>query len=361
VLPAVDMRVVFKLGQWLRYVDDFEGARVQLARAERQAREEGDDSSLGNILLNRVILETWAGRLDEASELAEQMADAFAQHGVLAEGTAVWRAYVDAHAGRVGPVRTAALAASPREPIVAGLWNGLLGLAELAAGDQEAADRLLSYAVDGFDRVHFHEPAIWRVDGDAIEAALAVGDVVRARARVEGFEERARRSGIPWSLAVSSRCRGLVLAAEGDLEPAAAALERALAEHERCPMPLERARTLLAHGQVLRRLKQKRRARESLELARGLFARAGAEPWTQRADAELRRVAVRQAPPGLTATELRIARLAAEGHTNRAIADQAFVSVNTVEANLKRAYRKLGIRSRAQLARALDELATPIS
>ena len=61
--PAtVDTRVVFKLGQWLRYIDDFDGARAALEQAEQQAHEEGDESSLANILLNRVIVATWARR-----------------------------------------------------------------------------------------------------------------------------------------------------------------------------------------------------------------------------------------------------------------------------------------------------------
>jgi len=121
-------------------------------------------------------------------------------------------------------------------------------------------------------------------------------------------------------------------------------------------MPFERARTLLAHGRVLRRLKRKRQARDALEQASAIFGRIGAEPWSRRTDAELRRVAVRQAPADLSPTELRIAVLAADGLTNRAIAEQAFVSVKTVETNLKRAYAKLGIHSRAQLARALDAI-----
>jgi DNA-binding NarL/FixJ family response regulator len=192
------------------------------------------------------------------------------------------------------------------------------------------------------------------VEGDAIEAAVGVGDLSRAEALVSLFEERAARSRIPWSLAVSARCRGLLLAARGELEEAAAALERADAEHERCPLPFERARTLLVQGQVLRRLKRKRQARASLEEALAIFRRLGAEAWERRAEAELARVVVRRAPNELSATELRIATLAAAGLTNKAIAAEVFVTQKAVEANLARAYRKLGIRSRAQLARALD-------
>jgi DNA-binding CsgD family transcriptional regulator len=361
--PAtVDTRLVFKLGQWLRYIDDLDGARARLEQAEQQAQEEGDESSLANILLNRVIVATWAGDLAGAAELSERMVDAFGQQGVGAVAGDIWRAYVDAYAGRVEPVRDAAAKADPWEPMGRALWSRCLGLAELAAGEIVSADRHLREALEVFEQVAFREPAIWRVDGDAIEAALAVGDADRAQALLCRFEECAARSRIPWSLAVSARCRGLLLAAQGELDAAADALEGALAEHERCPMPVERARTLLVQGRVQRRRKQKRQARLALEEARELFARQGAETWLVRVDEELGRVAVRRAPEELSATELRIAQLAADGLSNQAIAEQVFVSVKTVESNLKRAYRKLGISARAQLARALDRGdAQPIS
>jgi DNA-binding CsgD family transcriptional regulator/RecA/RadA recombinase len=352
---AADQRVVFKLGQWLRYVDDLDGARAYLAQAEQAARDEGDESSLANILLNRMIVETWAGEWGEAEALAERMADAFAQQGVESEGVGPWRAYVDAHVGRFDVVRAAFEQASPGEPIVAMIWNRCVGLAALAAGEGKEADRHLSQALAELARVDFREPAIWRVDGDAIEAAITVGELERAEHLLGRFEERAARSQIPWSLAVSSRCRGLLHAARGDLEGAAASFELALAEHGRCPMPFELARTLLARGRVLRRLKRKRQARASLEEAEAIFRRLGAEPWLRRTEDELARVAVRRAPDDLSATELRIARLAAAGRSNAEIAAEVFVSRKTVEANLARVYRKLDIRSRAQLSRALDE------
>ncbi len=352
--PAADQRVVFKLGQWLRYVDDLDGARAHLVEAEQAARDEGDESSLANILLNRMVVETWAGRWDEAEALAARMADAFAQQGVESEGVGPWRVYVDAHAGRFEAVQAAFELARPDEPIVTMIWNRCIGLAALAAGEGEEADRHLAQALAELDRVDFREPAIWRVDGDAIEAAIMVGALDRATSLTVRFEDQADRSRIPWSLAVSARCRGLLLAAGGDLEGAAGSLERALAEHERCPMPFELARTLLADGQILRRLKQKRQARGSLEQALAIFRGLDAERWVRRTEAELARVAVRRAPDELSATELHIARLAASGSTNQEIATQVFLTRKAVEANLARAYRKLGIRSRAQLARALD-------
>jgi DNA-binding NarL/FixJ family response regulator len=119
-------------------------------------------------------------------------------------------------------------------------------------------------------------------------------------------------------------------------------------------MPFERARTLLVAGQAYRRHKQWGRARRALDEALASFELLGAQRWTQRARSELARVGA--SPPAgdeLTETELRIAQLAASGLSNREVAERAFVSVKTVEANLTRAYRKLGVRSRAALADAL--------
>ena len=350
---AVDTRTVFKLGQWLRYVDDLDGARLRLDQAERQAREEGDESSLANILLNRTLLECWAGDWQTALELADRTHETFELTG-LSMGASIWRAYVEAHLGRVDSVRAAAEGTTSSEPIVRMLWERSIGLAELAVGETASADGHFRSAIDELEQMGWREPAVWRVEGDAIEAALGVADLERAEPLVDRFEAQAQSSRIPWSLAVSARCRGLLLGAQGHLDEAAAALEAALVEQERSPVPFERARTLLAYGQVLRRAKQKRRARAVLEEAVALFERLGAQPWAARAHEELRRTAARAAPVDLSATELKIARLAADGLTNQAIAAEVFVSRKTVEANLGRAYRKLGIRSRAQLAKALE-------
>jgi DNA-binding NarL/FixJ family response regulator len=250
-------------------------------------------------------------------------------------------------------VRAAAEAGPQQEPIVSMIWNRSLGLAELGHGETDAAFSHLSQALDVLDQVDFREPAVWRCDGDAIEAAVESGAIDRAELWLARFEQRSEHSAIPWNRAVSARCRGLVLAARGELEPAAAALERSLAEHDACPMPFERARTQFVQGQVLRRLKRKRDARLALEQALETFTRLGAEPWVARAEEELRRVAPRRAPEELSPTELKIAALAAEGLTNPEIAARVFVSRKTVEANLARIYRKLGISSRAQLHGAL--------
>jgi DNA-binding CsgD family transcriptional regulator len=235
------------------------------------------------------------------------------------------------------------------------LYLRSLGLVELGAELYEEADAHLRAAVELIERVGIREPAIWRVDGEAIEAALAVGATGRAAALLGRLERRAARSPVPWSVAVGTRCRGLVLAAHGELDGAVTALEDALVAHERCPSPFERGRTLLALGRVRRRLKQKRLARTAFESALSIFEQLGAESWAERTHEELRRVTTRKAAGTLTATERQIARLAAAGLTNQAIAERVFVSRKTVEANLARVYRKLGISSRAQLAHALEQ------
>jgi DNA-binding CsgD family transcriptional regulator len=354
VPPAVDTRVAFKLGQWLRYADELDAARRRLIESEETALAEGDESSLPNILLNRVLAECWAGDLETAGVLAARTVVAFEQIGIDADRHRVWQAYVDAHRGDVEAVRDAANAASEQsEPVMEMLWERAVGLAELSAGNNAAADRHLTAALVALERTGCREPAIWRIHGDAVEAAVAVGNVDRADALATELERQADRSRIPWGVAVAGRCRGLVLAARGDLEGADAVLARALAAHDLCPVPFERARTLLVQGQVSRRLKRKRASRDALEPALAIFERTGAEMWAERTRRELQRVRARAAPSELSATELRIAQLAASGLTNQEIADEAFVSRKTVEANLARAYAKLGIRSRAQLADAL--------
>ena len=150
---------------------------------------------------------------------------------------------------------------------------------------------------------------------------------------------------------MGARCRGLLAAANGDLPAAQDALREAVLLHERLPEPFELGRTLLLRGNVERRSRQKRLARASLEQALALFDGLGAVGWADRARDEIRRLGVQSAGRDeLSATEDRVARLVAAGHTNREIASALFVSVKAVEANLTRIYAKLDVRSRTELA-----------
>ncbi|HEY6646272.1 MAG TPA: LuxR C-terminal-related transcriptional regulator, partial [Mycobacterium sp.] len=126
--------------------------------------------------------------------------------------------------------------------------------------------------------------------------------------------------------------------------------------HEGLPMPFERARTLLLLGQLERRHRKKESASASLQEALGIFERLHVRLWADRARAELARANVgpRQSSQ-LTPSEQRVAELAASGMKNRDVATTLFISPKTVEANLARIYRKLGIKSRAELGRHMGK------
>ena len=139
---------------------------------------------------------------------------------------------------------------------------------------------------------------IWKLaDGTATElwsapgTRIIGGPAIAADGRRIAFsiEERGRTLDRAFAQATGARCRGLLLAATGDVAGALAALDRALEAHQRLPQPFELARTLMARGTVQRRGKQKRAARGSLQQATDIFERLGASVWVQRARAELER------------------------------------------------------------------------
>jgi DNA-binding NarL/FixJ family response regulator len=104
-------------------------------------------------------------------------------------------------------------------------------------------------------------------------------------------------------------------------------------------------------GGVQRQALQRRAARETLERALAMFEELGARPWADKAREELGRISGRHAPSDeLTEAELRVAVLAAAGRHNKEIAAELFLGVGTVERHLTNAYRKLGVRSRTELA-----------
>lgn len=121
-------------------------------------------------------------------------------------------------------------------------------------------------------------------------------------------------------------------------------------------MPFEQARTLLLLGQIRRRQRHRGAAVAALNQARTLFQKVGTPLWVQRADDELDRLTKQSTNRslGLTDAENRVAQCAAAGLSNKEIAAELFISPKTVEANLSSVYRKIGIRSRSQLAQHLS-------
>ena len=233
-----------------------------------------------------------------------------------------------------------------------------LGLLALTGGDAEGALAHLEPVAARVEAFGIYEWPIAMSLPDAIEALVAIGERERAIRLSDGLASWGRRFDRPWALATSGRCHALIAAAGGDLERAGAAAAQALADHERLPMPFELGRTLLVHGQIERRRGERRAARETFERARAIFERIAAPVWAGKAADEIARIGVRRAPDELTEGEERVVELAAQGLKNREIAARLFMSRRTVEANLARAYGKLGIRSRAELGATMARRAS---
>jgi DNA-binding CsgD family transcriptional regulator len=295
----------------------------------------------------------------EAAARAEQ---AFrAPMGLLA------MALLDARQGRLDAARATATDAlttiaetSGRGVLQGRIW-AVLGFIELSRGDVRAADAWLHRVVQLEEDGGYDEPTVYHGDGDAIEALLELGRLDEASALTDRLEQRGEDLDRAWALAVGARCRGLLCAAQGDLESAQKAIERALIEHERFTEPFELGRTLIALGNVERRRRQKQVARESLQRALAIFEQLGARGWAARAVDEMQRVGVRTGGPDhLTATEERVARLAGAGRTNREIAAAMFITVKAVEGNLTRIYAKLDVRSRTELALRIGTRQQPV-
>ena len=168
------------------------------------------------------------------------------------------------------------------------------------------------------------------------------------------FSTSGRRTGCvsrEWVIAHATRCRGLVAGARGDVDRALALLAQAVAEHEAVGDPFGRARALLALGTVKRRALLKRPARKAIEAALEAFETIGATGWAEKARGELGRIGGRSRAEGLSAAERRVARLVADGRTNREVAAALFLDERTVASHLTHIYAKLGVRSRTELAR----------
>ncbi|WP_437096630.1 LuxR C-terminal-related transcriptional regulator [Streptomyces sp. enrichment culture] len=239
-----------------------------------------------------------------------------------------------------------------------------LARADLGAGrPREAADRLGPLVRPGARRGHF---AVWMLAVPCfVEAAALVGRPEHARTVVEDFALWAACGADPQAPAQLLRCRALLAAPEAAGELYLRALDR----HEETAGEFERARTELLYGKWLRRRRRLGEARARLGEALMGFERCGAHPWGQQAAAELR--ANGAAPGGtgagrpsrhgpgelsrLTPQQLRIARCVAEGATNREVALSLSVSTRTVDYHLRNVFATLGVRSRVELARLVEQ------
>jgi len=349
-------------GVLLKWTDELDAARGLLEAARRRAEEVGTERSLPFILFHLAELECWSGRwvvAEEEARLAADIAERTGQGPGSAFAMAA-RALVAALRGDVDEARAVAARglelAGRTGALPAGVMlEAVLGFLELSLGDANRAHRHLGPLVDRVAADGIFEPGAVRHLGDGLEVLVRVGDLERAGLVTEQLAVRSGELGRVWGLAVAARVRGLLRAAEGDVGAAGDAFEEALAHQEALGQPFELARTLVAAGTVRRRDRQKRAAREPLERALEIFQGLGADLWAERTREELGRVGGRTSNVlSLTPTEDRVARMVVDGATNQETAAALFLSVKTVEWNLSRIYRKLGIRSRTELARWLN-------
>jgi DNA-binding CsgD family transcriptional regulator len=348
------------LGLRLMYSDRLDEARVLLEESLDWTAEIGDELDRNSLLIHLTQLECRAGRPALAAEHAKESRAISEQTGGWALAAPLFAVSLaaahlgDAATARESGERGLALAETGRSGVFRVLNQWALGFLALSLGDVGEANRLLRDLPEDVEAMGYRNPGVRPVHADAIEARIASGDH-DVDELVDRLEERGRAPDNPWALAASARCRGLLLEARGDAELAVHELHRALEEHERSPQPLERGRTLLALGTLERRSKRRRDARTSLQAALEVFEGVDAAIWAERARTELGRIGGRTSSgSALTGSERRVAELAAGGMTNREVAAALVLSEHTVESHLSSAYRKLGVRSRTELAAKLD-------
>jgi DNA-binding CsgD family transcriptional regulator len=243
------------------------------------------------------------------------------------------------------------------EPAATGQIRYLQTRARVRAASHRQEDALEDlFACERLEREwEIRTPAFstWRTDAAPLLASLDRGDEAHALAREE--LERCRAFGAQAPLGASLRTLGPIEEGDAGIK----LLEEAVAHLERSPARLEHALALLELGAAIRRTGRRADAREPLRQALELARVCGAEAVAARAHDELVTAGARprrdptESRSNLTASELRVSRLAADGKTNREIAQALFVTENTIETHLRSVFRKLEIRSRSQLARAL--------
>jgi DNA-binding CsgD family transcriptional regulator len=341
---------------------DSEAGATHLRRVTDAMRRRGDPE-LPLLLLDMSDVARAAGAWDVACNYAEEAHDLVVQTGrealeplcvlykarfaLLRGRLELGRAQIDEALALVGHLDSEPSAFDAR--VVEGLAYSLLGRIAAMSGDHEEAHRRFAVDIETSRQLGLRDGLAEALAYD-IGSLVALGATEEAAGAMRELDQLAAILGAPID-ALAARAHGLVVASN-DQPAALAHLERAveLLEALPAPWPFVKAKTLLALGAVLRRVKRRRQAREILEEARALFEGLGAAPWVEEADLELRRISGRAAVRGaLTPAEERVAALVAGGKTNREVAAALFLSDRTVEGHLSRIYAKLGVRSRTEL------------
>jgi len=358
----IEAAVAYLVFDYVSYIltiaGEVEAATTAYERALAFARSRGDRLTVNDLLVLRSSLHLQCGDLQRAGD------DLAAVEGepltvVMSTYAAGFLAELLVERGEPAAA-AAAIERAPPESVPVGhrvLFMNAKARSRLASGAIEWA--LADYLEVGerMESVGIRNPAFapWRS-----QAALALhrlGRVKEARPLAEEELELARRWGAPRTVGISLRALGLVTGG--------AAGDRLLADAvdvlASSPATLDHARALVDLGAALRRANSRSEARIRLRQGAELAHRCGATVLVERANDELaatgapRSTIVVTGLGALTASERRVAHLAAEGLSNRDIAQTLFVTVKTVEVHLTRVYRKLQISSRNQVGRALGE------
>ena len=351
-----------QIGQVLAYIGDVEHAVQLLRRQIGRAEQRGDEPARIGLRLSLGCVAHRRGDLATLERISSDVEAVFAQTGEVqgeAYGT-FGRLYACTGLGREAEARAhaqkaLAYAVPAGDHLMREGTLSMLAELELSKGDFAAAWRHLEGLPEELRQWGKRETTVHPVHAPAIEALVGLGDVERAAVLADELEELTRPLGLPTSLAILARSRGLIAVGAGDVPAALAQFDRALELHVPGDWPLEYPRTLLARGAALRRARQWRAAREAMQAARAVFETFHYRLWVDRTDAELSRIAGRSASAGLTPTETRVARVIASGRSNKEAAAELSVTVRTIESNLSRIYAKLGIRSRTELAARLHD------
>jgi DNA-binding CsgD family transcriptional regulator len=366
--PNIDVSLPFSASAvnvlahaWTGRLDE---ARAEMLAVRNRCIERGANSHIMLIDLHSTLIDIWRADFGSAAVTAEDAMERAEQFGgdhmavIARSARAAVAAYTgredDARADAHSAVETANRCGSTR---LADLPTMTLGFLEVSMGNYAEALTALQPLITRLNSLPGTEIVTAAFIPDAVEAMIALGRISEAAPLIEALEYNGGRLDRPWMLAVGARCRAMVLAAQGDVEAAARVAQQALAEHHRLPMPFEFARTQLLLGQFQCRQSLNEPAIATLVEALHAFEHMGTPLWAKRARDELARTKTRRTQHlQLSSSERRVADLAASGMPNRDVAARLRISTKTVEANLTRVYRKLGIRSRAELDHRMSQL-----
>lgn len=351
-------QAIAPVAQMCTWLEQYGVARALAARTIHEARSRSILAPLPYLLavVSEIDFRTgdWARARAGAAE-AVDLAVATEQENILVF-CLVTDALVDAGRGSSGArakadraVRIADRVGVGSIPIYA---TAALGLLELGLGNLTNAISHLEETRGRVELAKLGHPTVVQWAPDLVEAYLMVGRVEDAAELLESFVAVAERTSSPWAQAAAGRCRGLLAGDASFSQP----FEAAMALHAMTHTPFEAARTELSYGERLLRSGHAADARPRLRSALTTFEGLGAAPWAARAREGLRATGVtvtasRTYSTVLTAQELQVALVVAEGATNREAAAALFLSPKTIEFHLGNVYRKLGVRSRSELTR----------